>query len=816
MNKKALIVLLLSFEVIFAFGQDAVSGLKLSHGIDSVLSDPFWINQHTFISGPSHTGIIFSRTDSTNLYGIGYKGQVPTSFQNRNLRLRVSAFARLIGQGGRSSLVISILFDDSTVYWENRQIVPRVSEQNKWTKIDDEVSIPSNLTGKDYTLLIYFWNETANVICDIDDFELEFSELSLPSFLIKSASEFVPSSSEDFIEVYSGTYFRMEYNKISSQFRIRSPDKQLLLHSFEIYSSWRTNDKNGSANFEKRHNAFFLRGDSKSEEGRIFILEARSEIMELQMSLLFSDIEPIISFQINSKFLDDIDLDRISLAATFSPELKEVYRSSNFRDSAHFQDEYWLGKGGIQVYSDSAGFILYQNSNISSLQVKPSEKRIIINLDWELDHPLLHFPLLQESINKHENHSSRSVKKGSSLINSFRFQGIRLARIVPRISKFSFGRSAAMIWTEHADYSDLQIQRAVNFGADSIVESSKAKGGFVKHNIPVTKSVFYANPDKVMNSMKLGFLKTEIATVKGTPGFKDFLLDLHNQGHEICLHTPDHFTSDRSLLDESLAYMSEEFKLVSWIDHGYDNGIKSNREDLVCDGLDSKSKHYCADLWKKYGVKYFWNCFYEDTSLYAERSFNSFMTVPYYGWGDRFPVPEYWKHFSRSGDIIHWRTSGTLDPQNGTMWNYLLSLNRLEDLIQSRAVSIIHAYPARADSTNGFYEMEDKGFVIQKAFDDALARMASLRDEGLLQLCTIENYLDYNIALENVQISFLTSGKVKIENKNPFMIKGFTIILPSYTRLGVREKKVNSRTEADDNFWWFDINANESVILDIL
>jgi len=784
--------------------------------MDSVISDQSWINQNTFVDGLAYTGNMFSRTDSAHLYGIGYKGAVPETFEAGSLRINISAYVRIIGQDGRASLVISVQKGDSSVYWENRQILPRVPEQATWTEIKDEISIPANLTGKGYTLLIYFWNETANLICDIDDLKIRFSELHFPSFLIDSDTLSFDNSTGDFIEVYSGTYFRMEYDKYDSQIRILSPNKKILLHSFSIFCSWSDSEKKQAEVKEISNRTFFLRGESNSEEGRIFTLESRSEIFENKITLLFSNTEPLILFSLSSNFLQNVSLNRMSLSASFSPELLEVYRSSGLKDSATFQEEYWLGKGGFQAYSDNAGFIIYHEKNISSMQLSSSRRRITVNLDWELDHPLLHFPLLKESANKSENHSSRFVKKGSTLTNSFSLQGIRSPRPVPRISKYPSGKSAGLIWTEHADYSDLQLQRAVNFGSDSIQNSADAIGGFVKHGIPVTKSVFYSNPDKVMNSVKAGFIKSEIATLHGAPGFKEFLLDLQANDHEICLHTPDHFTSGRSLLEEALSSTSEDFKSISWIDHGYDNGIKSNREDLVCDALDPNSKYFSADLWKEYGLKYFWNCFYEDTNLFSGLSFNSFMTVPYYGWGDRFPLPEYWRHESRSGEIIHWRTTGTLDPPDGSMWNYFMSENRLEDLIQSRATSIIHSYPARADSTNGFYESKKNGFVIQRSFDEALERQANLRDAGRLHISTVREHLDYNIALENIQITFLTNGKIRIENKNLFDLKGFSLILPDFVRVGVRGKSMHSRNEGDEIFLWFDLNKGETVILDIL
>ena len=61
------------------------------------------------------------------------------------------------------------------------------------------------------------------------------------------------------------------------------------------------------------------------------------------------------------------------------------------------------------------------------------------------------------------------------------------------------GYEAAYIWTEHADYTDISTNRATYFGSEKIINADSATGGFVYFNIPVTKSVFYANPDSVTN-----------------------------------------------------------------------------------------------------------------------------------------------------------------------------------------------------------------------------------------------------------------------------------------------------------------------------
>src|SRR6185369_8707437 len=125
--------------------------------------------------------------------------------------------------------------------------------------------------------------------------------------------------------------------------------------------------------------------------------------------------------------------------------------------------------------------------------------------------------------------------------------------------------------------------------------------GFVKNKIPVTKSVFYSNPEKILNSESRhkSIFTTPIASIKNTRGFMEFLKQLQLEGNEICLHTPDQYTSKKSLVEEACAYMQKNFQAVTWIDHGYNNGPKNNREAFVCDGLNKNSPSYAGDAWEK-------------------------------------------------------------------------------------------------------------------------------------------------------------------------------------------------------------------------
>ena len=170
------------------------------------------------------------------------------------------------------------------------------------------------------------------------------------------------------------------------------------------------------------------------------------------------------------------------------------------------------------------------------------------------------------------------------------------------------GYQSAFIFTEHADWTDLSTHRAVLFGNEHITKPEDAVGGFCYFGIPVTKSVFYWNPDNITNAeTSHGLFTSPIATIKTDKDFYKLLKALKKQGFEICLHSPEIYTTIPSEFPQAMRFMKRHFGTVSWIDHGYNNGPDKNREDLVCDGLLPDSPQYALDLWRENGVRYLWS-----------------------------------------------------------------------------------------------------------------------------------------------------------------------------------------------------------------
>jgi hypothetical protein len=310
--------------------------------------------------------------------------------------------------------------------------------------------------------------------------------------------------------------------------------------------------------------------------------------------LILAGSDGHITFEVTSKFNRPLTLYRHSLVIGFALPVREVYTKSTLIDSVQLQSEYWLDKEGFKLSNQRNSYLVYHPQNISSIQLNVEKKKAFFNLDYCADHPLLHYPLLRKNKSVYEDFSCSVYSKGDSITMSFTLYSVNSSLKLPRMLSNPYGYLSSLIWTEHADYTDIRTNKAVYLGSEKINLLNEATGGFLKYSIPVTKSIFYTNPDNVDNSDRDPRMVGPIATFKETPGYRNFLRLLYESGVEICLHTPDHFTSDRNIISEALDKTKSDFVPATWIDHGYDNSKKSNREDLVCDGADPNSIWYAA------------------------------------------------------------------------------------------------------------------------------------------------------------------------------------------------------------------------------
>jgi hypothetical protein len=771
--------------------------------MENATDDP-WVNVSSIISGDAFSGTRYSSTDSVNRYGFGYTSAFPENCQEKNLIIQYTAQLRSAGKSSEAGIVTSVTYGDSAVYWSFENFNGKLKDLNKWTAVSGQLRVPRKFTGPEYKLSVYLWNKDGVTRFDMDDLVLSFSELQMPSFLPPANNLF--SRPEKFDQKYSIRNAAVWLNKKDGGAFIENLTGDTVISSLSLISETRK----GSSVKHQWQNKWTARKDTDLlSEGKLQLMSAN----DFSNSSLVIDASAAdaIHFRLTTVFSKPVTLNRIALVLRYPGVLESVYKNS-ITHPGDFYNEYWLGREGLSATYGDKKLVLYHPKKISSIQLNTETKEIYVNSDFYADHPMLHFPLMEKSIGRFTDVSASVYKKGDSLVADFEIDICPEITKIPLLMNSPKGFQSVFIWTEHADYTNLRTQRAVYFGSDRITRPDSAVGGFIRYSIPVTKSVFYSNPEPVDNSVKAAFLKGPEVTVKEFPEFRNFLKSLEESGMEICLHTPDHYTCDRKSLDEALSNMRRDFSTVTWIDHGYDNSIYSNREDLNCDGSIPESKYYSADLWKKYGIEYIWNSYFEDTNLFAPYAYYSFLTVPYSGWNESMPVPDYWKHPSRTGDLIHWRTSNTLDIADTMLWSYFFNDFRLNDLVNSRGTYIVHSYPARADSTTGFYDYSDSEITANRSFNEMLARLSDYRKAGKIRLCTIKDMLAYRTSLDNISYEFTGNGIVRLHNDGRAPIYGLSFSVPA-SEVKSSKKEMKQKRSGDDVIFWMDIEAGETIDL---
>lgn len=518
-----------------------------------------------------------------------------------------------------------------------------------------------------------------------------------------------------------------------------------------------------------------------------------------------------LRYEITAEFLKDMEISRFALMMHFDDGEFTVYRSNMHVDTIACQEEYYLDQEGFSFRKGERQLNLYHPKSLSSMQLDVRTSTAILNIDYELDHPMIHYPARIDTIEYYENVSKRKVKAGDTMKASFNVgytQHIDLPRFMPVWD----GYESSIIFTEHADWTDIRTHRAVCFGNESVTCADSAVGGFVYYGIPVTKSVFYNNPDMVVNLIKNREFPDSHCTIKTDSVYFDFLKQLKDKGFDICLHSPEQYTTTRENLYEALEFMKENFGSPSWIDHGYNNSFITNREDLVCDGLNKYSAYYALEAWRKNGVRYLWNAAYEEMKPFDDYNFSFNLQRPYPFFGDALPHPRYMKA-PFDANMLMWTTDYTLEP--GDHWNYYLSQNLLENIVESRSAFINHVYSAWVTTERGFWDVEDGQIVAKPDMNQAFERIAKLRDQHLMLPTTVDKFLSYQEQLQNVDYQYDNEGNVVLLNNNDDTIHGFTLISKSPMTLIENQEVIpfSSRNSNDEYIIWFDFGPHERITI---
>lgn len=496
---------------------------------------------------------------------------------------------------------------------------------------------------------------------------------------------------------------------------------------------------------------------------------------------------PMLHINITTTYKQDVQVFYEDLLLRFEPEVNKVYRKNRKTDTRRFQNTYWLDRQGVQFGEGNESALIYHTPEVSSLFLDTKDKQLTVHLDHDQDH---RFFQAYETRSTGKVRHAAEYSRGEQRHNHLRILLGTEPTALPRLMLQPHGYLATHVWTEHADEGIMRSHRAVYYGSEQIMDADLAVGGFVKYQIPVTKSVFYSN---------IGYGKQhpiDVAIVE-EPEFLPFLKDIYAQGSEIVLHSVHPRGSPTpELLEKALKFMYEHFKAKTWIDHGHINAT------FAFQALEKNSPHYIGKLWDTYDTKYFWHYSSEDITGTVQGSLDLLQTRN----GDAARTPLYWKHPTVTEDFYSWAAAIVID-ENFSVYTH----NNLKELVQNWGVFINHTYPVRynpSKSSTKYYTTTPQGIlIVHPEFDRLLGRMATLRDRGELHLTTIHEILDYWIALENISYTYEPDGSVTLTNHSNSPIHGLSLAVRSPV-VYVNGKKPKTKQVDDDLIFWFDLPAS--------
>jgi hypothetical protein len=774
------------------------------NGFEAAEQNQQWLNGNRLYDSDAFDGNYIHRTFAEMEYGCGLEVSFSDSLFGKNLQIQLDAALRFQQIPKSALFVITIQHADSVVYWHGFSLKEAVRKVNRWTKASTTFSIPSDIVNGS-KLKMYLWNPGMELI-DTDALSLQIKSISMPVYIPEITGP-IPFGNAEIL--FSNEFYQLLFYKKSGSIVIADFTGKPITFPLALVTG-----ENNRRRVKNVQSAVWSMKNTEQLDGfQRITLVSKSKISTDELCLIAKNGHSELQCQLVTIFNRSVKLNRHSLAIWFTDSVNKVYRKNALLDENLFQDEYYIDKQGVTFGRGTRQTTIYHLNEISSGQISVNEKLLLLNLDYAADHPQLYFPLLKRKSDIFMDISDNEYYKDDTLYSRFSISIGSALENLPRLMPVPSGFEAAIIWTEHADWTDMRTHRAVNFGREDILNIQDAVGGFAKYKIPVTKSVFYHNPDSIDNSLISNDLfKGLHTTIKSDTAFYPFLKQLKNEGFEICLHTPEQYTSNRQFLDDALNFMQAEFGSNSWIDHGYNNKPNNNREDIACDGFNAESPQFAGDLFKKYGIRYFWNPYYEDVRPYDAWHFYGNLIFPYPGFGDCFPdrmISENPKRF----DGFLWSTASSLEVNETSLWNYYFDKIRLNNLLNYHSVYINHVYPAWVDERVGCWTKDTDGKIIaQESFNQALSRIHDLHLAGRLLPVTIGELLKYNESLQNLGYMILNDGSIMLENRGLEKINGLSLI--SKTKSVTINGRIPLQKQVNDELiFWFDLEAGEKVIV---
>lgn len=377
------------------------------------------------------------------------------------------------------------------------------------------------------------------------------------------------------------------------------------------------------------------------------------------------------------------------------------------------------------------------------------------------------------------------------------------------------GRRACLIFSEHADQSQLDANLALYFGTSDTEGRDFGKRGLIGHGLRTSKTFFY--------------------TQLQDPKLKAVVDKLYSLGIEIGPHSMRKNT-DGELLDEGLRFFETHYKSRFWIDHGAISGPgtdSSNEEDLAVLGWNRESPHYLLERLDRHHYDYAW-CYYEQDWMVEPENGLAFNLL----YGSRILVPP-WRDMPgrrrKPGHeivprLLMYNNRLDHDPLDAKrIWlfatyphclckksrdfSFLYNRRMVDGLVEARGIHVAHCYLAGKMNEGRLYHRRGATWQIDSDLDSRLANIGRHVRNGDLWNPTISHWGDYlTRVLPAVRIYHLTADSCRVMNTGSEPITGLTLAVKCPTGRSVVGTKGTRQERVDEDLMVsMDLDPRESV-----
>ena len=231
-----------------------------------------------------------------------------------------------------------------------------------------------------------------------------------PSYLPEiHPKELKSNSSFSEVIVLRNQWYILEVGK-GGDVKVKTTEGETILSSLTYYSKYQGYEDN----LGLKNSSAILTTDST-----ILITGYGPSLTFVNILLTVSRNNSKMDVNVRTQYNSALTVEREALIAKFEVPVSEVYLKNREVDMKRLKREYWLDKQGVRFGSGKNSSLIYHTPGISSLQLQPDKKLVFINLDYNLDHPLINIPFQENGGGKWVDRSASTYISGMIRSDNF-------------------------------------------------------------------------------------------------------------------------------------------------------------------------------------------------------------------------------------------------------------------------------------------------------------------------------------------------------------------------------------------------------------